>query len=199
MHTRPDIHPLYRPIDDYDAQEQARADTHRDRVRDAALRLVREIRSDLLTLRPEQTGYRIGLRGCIRSEIRRAAENGATREQINAALTNQPADPDGHHPVNTEFVRVTLPNGTYAQWIDHGPDRPALVNLYSRHGYFVGIDRTSYATDETTAQAIARLTTTYPDARLSRLTWDEAAPGVPAPQPAALAPQTATEEGQSRC
>lgn len=199
MYSRPDIHPLYRPIDEHDAQEQARADAYRARVRDAALRLVAEICAELLTLSPEQTGYRIGLRGCVRSEVRRAAENGATREQINAALTNPPTDPEGHHPVTTEFVRFTLPNGNYAQWIDHGTDRPALVNLYSRHGYFTGMDRTSYETDETTAQAIARLTTTYPDAHMSRLNWDEAAPGKPSQYPAAAAPQTPTEEGQTRC
>ncbi|WP_433635454.1 hypothetical protein [Nocardia sp. CA-120079] len=201
MHARPDISALYWPIDDQDAQQQASADAYRTGVRDAALRAVTECSAALVTVPAEKTGRRIDLRGCIRAEIRRAAAHGATREQIRAALTARPADPEGHHRMDIEFVRLTLPNGNYAEWIDHGPDRPALVNLYTRSGLFAGMERTSYATDETTAQTIQRLSAAYPAAKLSRLTWDEVAPGKTAPQRPATAQQsqTGTQEGQRQC
>ena len=198
MHTRTDIPALYRPIDAYDAEQQAQADAYRARVRDAALRLVTEIRAELFALPAEKSGYRIDLRGCIGAEVRRALEHGATGEQISAALTAPTTSPE-QRPVSTEIVRLTLPKGSYAEWVDHGPDRPALVSLYTRRGRFAGLERTSYATDETTAQAIARLTAAQPAAQLSRHTRHEGTQGEPAPQPAAAGPQTATEEGQNRC
>ncbi|MGW4720674.1 hypothetical protein [Nocardia sp. NPDC004260] len=196
----PNHHPaiiaLYRATED--PEDLTRADAYRGRVRDAALRLVTETRAELLALPAGEAGYRIRLRGCIGTEVRRALEHGATSEQVRAALTAPTGSPE-LPPVSTEIVRLTLPQGGYAEWADHGPDRPALVSLYTRHGQFAGLERTSYATDETTAQAIARLTAARPDAQLSRDTRHEDTPSEPAPRPAATGPQTATEEGQSRC
>lgn len=74
-----------------------------------------------------------------------------------------------------EFVRVTPGNWGWYQWIDNGPGRPALVDLYNSHGFFCRMDpdRPMGREFETTDEAIERIKRKYPDAEVERLTWEQ--------------------------
>ncbi|WP_433662497.1 hypothetical protein ACQPW1_10280 [Nocardia sp. CA-128927] len=74
-----------------------------------------------------------------------------------------------------EFVRITTGEWGWFQWIDHGPGRPALVNLYDNYGYFrrMDPDEPTYPEFETTDEAIARIKSKYADAKVERLTWEQ--------------------------
>ncbi|WP_033247133.1 hypothetical protein [Nocardia carnea] len=66
------------------------------------------------------------------------------------------------------FIRFTLPNGDYAQWRHHGDDMPALVTWHTAaDGVQLDI------VNETSAEAIARLTAAYPAGRVHELTADQ--------------------------
>ncbi|QIS23656.1 hypothetical protein [Nocardia terpenica] len=71
--------------------------------------------------------------------------------------------------MTTKFVRFTMRNGSYLQWLDHGPDRPALISWYGRISGFAFLERDPDSPVETTREAIERLAAQYPEATMSRL------------------------------
>ena len=82
---------------------------------------------------------------------------------------------DGIPTSPTEYVRITPADWGWFQWIDFGPGRPALVDIYDSHGYFRCIDPNRPRSDdiETTDEAIERITRAYPTAKVERLTWEQ--------------------------
>ncbi|WP_331761032.1 hypothetical protein OG225_43160 (plasmid) [Nocardia sp. NBC_01377] len=83
------------------------------------------------------------------------------------------------------YIRFTLPNGDYAQWRHHGDDMPALVAWYTAEGVRLDV------VNETSVEAIARLTNAHPGGRIDHLSAEQPhaahvpAPAAPAPPIAA--------------
>lgn len=84
----PAIIALYRATED--PEVLARSDAFRAKVKNAALRGIIHARAELAACPAEATGRLADHRGVIRAEIRRAADHGATDDEIRAALTAAP-------------------------------------------------------------------------------------------------------------
>ncbi|WP_331761034.1 hypothetical protein OG225_43165 (plasmid) [Nocardia sp. NBC_01377] len=87
----PVIVALYRATED--PETLAQCDAFTLSVRNAALRGIISERGELAACPPEKTGWMQSHRAVIRGEIRRAAEHGASDEEIRAALTAAPVKP----------------------------------------------------------------------------------------------------------
>ncbi|WP_156052431.1 hypothetical protein [Nocardia carnea] len=84
----PAIIALYRATTD--PAELAEADAFRSKLKNAALRGIVRERAELAACPAEATGWLAGHHAAIRSEIRRALDNGASTAEIRAALTAAP-------------------------------------------------------------------------------------------------------------